>query len=67
MEEFKRLGDKLSNETANLYRRIEILEKTGLDGAGGEGLSKQLLDEKLDKQEFSNFVSLLTEDTISPM
>lgn len=62
MNEFKRLGDKIASETANLHSRIETLEKrNNLDQF------KQLLDKKLDKLEFTNFASLLQEETISPM
>lgn len=62
MEEFKRLGDKVVAENTQLDTRLKALEKKNSDSA-----SKALLDLKLDKAEFTNFVSLLTEETISPM
>jgi len=62
MSEFKRLGDKIAAETTTLHTRVAALEKSDkLD------TFKQMLDLKLDKAEFTNFVSLLQEETISPM
>ena len=62
MEEFKRLGDKLVAENTQLDSRVTALEKKSEDS-----VMKKLLDQKLDKDEFSNFVSMLNEETISPM
>ena len=62
MEEFKRLGDKIAAETSSLHTRVTALEKSEKFDT-----FKQLLDLKLDKAEFTNFVSLLQEETISPM
>ena len=62
MNEFKRLGDKIVAETTDLNIRVEALEKQDR-----EAKLKQMLDQKLDKAEFANFVSLLTEETIGPM
>ena len=62
MEEFKRLGDVISRETANLHKRVEELEKQDR-----EAVLRRQLDQKLDKSEFLNFASLLNEETISPM
>ena len=62
LEEFKRLGDKVAVENAQLIARLEALEKLN-----HEEKLKSLLDAKLDKEEFANFVSLLQEETISPM
>ena len=62
MQEFKRLGDKLVSETTDLHLRLEALEKIDR-----EAKLKQMFDQKLDKSEFENFVSLLNENTISPM
>ena len=60
--EFKRLGDKLVSETTTLHTRLEKLEKVDR-----EELLKRMLDEKLDKTEFTSFVALLREETISPL
>lgn len=60
MEELKRLSAKVVAEHTELDARILALEKQTV---GGE----QNLDLKLDKAEFSNFVSMLTEETINPM
>ena len=49
-------------ENTQLATRLTAVEKQ-LSG----NVMKQQLDQKLDKSEFSNFVSLLTEETISPM
>ena len=62
LEEFKRLGDKVSVENGQMQARLEALEKMNHE----EKLRTQL-DAKLDKEEFANFVSLLQEETISPM
>ena len=62
MEEFKRLGDKLVAENTQLDARVSALEKLE-----SESVTKALLDTKLDKDEFTNFVSMLNEETISPM
>ena len=62
MEEFKRLGDKLVAENTQLDARVSALEKLE-----SESITKALLDTKLDKDEFTNFVSMLNEETISPM
>ena len=62
MEEFKRLGDKLVAENTQLDSRVSALEKKADDS-----VMRKLLDQKLDKDEFSNFVSMLNEETISPM
>ena len=62
MEEFKRLGDKLVHENMQLSMRVEALEKSE-----AEAKLKAMLDTKLDKEEFSNFVSMLMEETVGPM
>jgi len=62
MSEFKRLGDKIAAETTTLHTRVAALEKSDKFD-----MFKSLLDMKLDKAEFTNFVSLLQEETISPM
>ena len=62
MEEFKRLGDQIARETANLHSRVEVSEKQDR-----EAILQRMLDEKLDKTEFLSFVSMLTEDNINPM
>ena len=62
MEEFKRLGGKVIADHAELDGRIKELEKRTI-----EEQVKDLLDAKLDKSEFGNFVSLLTEETVSSM
>ena len=62
MEEFKRLGDKLVAENTQLDSRVTALEKKSDDS-----VMRKMLDQKLDKDEFSNFVSMLNEETISPM
>ena len=62
LEEFKRLGDKVAVETSQMLARLDALEKMNHE----EKLRTQL-DAKLDKTEFANFVSLLQEETISPM
>lgn len=62
MSEFKRLGDKIAAETTTLHTRVAALEKSDKFDT-----FKSLLDMKLDKAEFTNFVSLLQEETISPM
>ena len=59
INEFKRLGDKIVAETTNLDRRVSVLEK--------QDHSKQLLDSKLDRKEFTNFVSRFTDETLNPM
>ena len=62
MEELKRLSSKVVAEHTELDARILALEKQSIpvDNTGN-------LDSKLDKEEFANFVSMLTEETISPM
>ena len=62
MEEFKRLAGKVVADHAELDNRIKDLEKRSTDQQ-----IKDMLENKLDKTEFGNFVSLLTEETISPM
>ena len=62
LEEFKRLGDKVAVENSQMLARLDALEKIN-----HEEKLKTLLDAKLDKEEFANFVSLLQEETISPM
>ena len=62
MEEFKRLAGKVVADHAELDNRIKELEKRSTDQQ-----IKDMLENKLDKTEFGNFVSLLTEETISPM
>ena len=62
MEEFRRLAGKVVADHAELDNRIKELEKRSTDQQ-----FKDLLDTKLDKIEFSNFVNLLTEETIGPI
>ena len=62
MEEFRRLAGKVVADHAELDGRIKELEKRSTDQQ-----FKDLLETKLDKSEFGNFVSLLTEETIGPM
>ena len=62
MEEFKRLAGKVVADHAELDNRIKELEKRSTDQQ-----IKDMIETKLDKTEFGNFVSLLTEETISPM
>ena len=62
IEEFKRVGDKLVAENARLEDKLVALEKQLNPNA-----LKQMLDAKMDKEEFANFVSILTEETIHPM
>ena len=46
---------------SNLYVRIKALENAE------NTITKEMMDLKLDKVEFTNFVSMLNESTISPM
>ena len=46
---------------SNLYVRIKALENAE------NTITKEQMDLKLDKVEFTNFVSMLNESTISPM
>ena len=62
MVEFKRLGDKVIAENTILDMRIKAIE-----AANQEEKIKSMLDEKLDKEEFANFVRILSEETITPM
>ena len=62
ISEFKRLGDKINAETGNLHSRVEALEKQDR-----EAILNRMLDQKVDKCDFENFVSLLTNETIAPM
>ena len=62
LEEFKRLGDKIVAENTQLDIRVTALERLNND----ERLRKQF-DTKLDKEEFSDFITLLNEGTITPM
>ena len=58
MEELKRLNAKVAEQNTELDQRIQALEKLEIE---------KNFDLKLDKEEFANFVSLLTEETINPM
>lgn len=60
--EFKRLGDKVANETLSLNTRLTKLEQEDRNE-----MLQRMLDQKLDKTEFNNFVPLLSEETIAPM
>ena len=62
MDEFRRLAGRVVADHAELDGRIKELEKRSTDQK-----LKDLLETKLDKSEFGNFVSLLTEETVSPM
>lgn len=61
MEELKRLSAKVVAEHTELDARIATLEKAKTE------VSFPNVDSKLDKEEFANFVSMLTEETINPM
>lgn len=61
LEEFKRLGDKIVAENTQLDLRVTALEK-----ARDDERMKRMLDQKVDRTEFSDFVNMLTEGTIKP-
>ena len=56
------MGDKIVAENTQLDIRVTALERLNND----ERLRKQF-DTKLDKEEFSDFITLLNEGTITPM
>ena len=59
MGEFKRLGDKISAEYTELDRRVSVLEKRG-----ESGVTKPMVDEKLDRVEFENAMANLQDNTL---
>ena len=62
LEEFKRLGDKIVAENTQLDLRVTALEKQKDD----DRLMK-LLDDKLDKETFEDFINQLNDDNIVPI
>ena len=62
MDEIRKLQEQMATENGSIRLRLDNLEK-----AHSQIPSRELLDRKLDKLEFANFVSMLNEDTINPM
>ena len=62
MDEFKRLGDKITAEYTELDRRVSVLEKKGQNS-----VTKPMVDEKLDRVEFENAMANLQDNTLDQM
>lgn len=74
MDELKKQVEKLLEDHEKIDERVKLLEtlenKTPLERKAthrSNDVDKELLDQKLDKEEFANFVSMLNEETLAPM
>ena len=73
LDELKKQVEKMLEDQEKVDERVRILEtvenkpllerKATLVSNG----DKELIDQKLDKEEFANFVSMLNEETLAPM